>query len=350
MFSSFLIASVGTAWAADVTDLPPQWRGDVGIAYEAVVVPDSLQEEGQIVGERRAVDHLITYSGMIGWTDYLATELALPQQASSRIAFSNMNRMAYDPVQETGTMIGTGEGDDETIKGSGAGGLWVRLKGTPMSETTFADRGDQITWLLSMGYQFRDQTALWNTIDSGGAGPASPAFEFTSFWSTRNNRTEPYLGIVWTHRFETEVEVGARVIPVKDPSTLDLKVGMEILLLEDDSFAEGLGTELALDLHATFGHQSWGDGVSGVQLANALPITSGRAVSQGETNSLWTGFDLRWRVVRYVDWTISHALGAPFGRSLEHPYAVESATDGKLGWKLGTALTFRMRDPLFDKK
>ena len=149
---------------------------------------------------------------------------------------------------------------------------------------------------------------------------------------------------------DSEAEVGARVIPVKDPSTLDLKVGMEILLLEDDSFAEGLGTELALDLHATFGHQSWGDGVSGVQLSNALPITSGRAVSQGETNSLWTGFDLRWRVVRYVDWTISHALGAPFGRSLEHPYAVESATDGKLGWKLGTALTFRMRDPLFDKK
>jgi len=350
MFSSLLIATVATAWSADVTDLPPQWRGDVGIAYEAVVVPDSLEERGEIVGERRAVDHLITYSGTIGWTDYLATQLALTQQASSRIAFSNMNRMAYDPVLETGTMVGTGDAADQTVKGSGAGGLWVRLKGTPMSETTFADRGDQITWLMSMGYQFGDKTSLWNTADSGGAGPASPAFEFTSYWSTRNNRTEPYLGLVWTHRFETEADVGARTIPVQDPSTLDLTVGMEILLLEDASFAEGLGTELALDLHATFGHQTWGDGVSGVQLANALPITRGRAVSQGETNSLWAGFDLRWRIVRYVDWTISHALGAPFGRTLEHPYAVASSTDGKLGWTLGTGLTFRMRDPLFDKK
>ena len=350
MFSSLLIASATTALAAEVTDLPPQWRGDVGIAYEAVVVPDSLQEDGQIVGERRAVDHLITYSGTIGWTDYLATELALPQQASSRIAFSNMNRMAYDPVLETGTMVGTGDGRDQMVKGSGAGGLWVRLKGTPMSESTFADRGDQITWLMSLGYQFRDQTSFWNTADSGGAGPASPAFEFASYWSTQNNRSEPYLGVTWTHRFETESDTGTRVLSVQDPSTLDLTVGMEILLFDDASFAEGLGTELALDLHATFGHQSWGDGVSGVQLANALPITRGRPVSQGETNSLWTGFDLRWRIARYVDWTISHALGAPFGRTLEHPYAVVSATDGKLGWKLGTALTFRMRDPLFDQR
>ena len=350
MFSSLLIGLVTTASAADVTDLPPQWRGDIGIAYEAVVVPDSLREGDEIVGARRAVDHFITYSGTIGWTDYLATTLALPQQASSRIAFSKMNRMVYDPILETGTMVGTGEGADQTVRGSGVGGLWVRLKGTPMSETVFSERGDQITWLMSLGYQFRNSTSIWNSADSSGAGPASPAFEFTSFWSTQNNRSEPYIGLEWTHRFETEVDVGGRTIAVKDPSTLDLTVGMEFLILEDESFAEGLGTELAVDLHATFGHQSWGDGVSGIQLANALPTTAGRAATQGETNSLWGGFDLRWRVVRYVDWTVSHALGAPFGRNLEHPYAVSSATDGKLGWKIGTALTFRMRDPLFDKQ
>ena len=230
------------------------------------------------------------------------------------------------------------------------GGVWFRVKGTPMSETVFSERGDQISWLLGLGYQFPDSTSLWNSAESNGAGPASPAFEFTSIWSTRNNITEPYIGLVWTHRFFTTVDIGGKAVNVKDPSQLDITAGMEILILEDKDFAKGLGTELAIDLHATFGHQTWGDGTSGVQLANALAITKGQTVTQGETNSLWGGFDLRWRVVRYVDWTISHEIGGPFGRSLEHPYNVHSATDGKVSWKLGTALTFRMRDPLFDKR
>ena len=337
--------SATTALAAEVTERPPQWRGDVGIAYEAVVVPDSLQEDGQIVGERRAVDHLITYSDdrMDGLP---ATELALPQQASSRIAFSNMNRMAYDPVLETGTMVGTGDGRDQTVKGSVPAVCGFDSRAPPCpSPPCRSRRPDHLAHEPRLPVprpdiilEYRRQRVY----------PASPAFEFASYWSTQNNRSEPYLGVTWTHRFETESDTHPG--PVQDPSTLDLTVGMEILLFDDASFAEGLGTELALDLHATFGHQSWGDGVSGVQLANALPITRGRPVSQGETNSLWTGFDLRWRIARYVDWTVSHALGAPFGRTLEHPYAVVSATDGKLGWKLGTALTFRMRDPLFDQR
>ncbi len=351
MFSAVLFATSASAvWAAEVTDLPPQWRGDVGVSYEAMVIPESLREGSDIVGARRSVDHTLNYSGVIGWTDYLASSLTLPHQVSSKLAFTDMNRMVYDPILETGTMVGTGEGRDRTIEGSGVGGLWVRLLGTPMSESVFSERGDQISWLMSIGYQFKNTTSFWNNPASAAAGPASPAFEFTSFWSTRNNRTEPYLGVVWTHRFPTSVESSQGTIAVKDPSTLDLKVGIEILLVEDETFAEGLGTELALDLHATFGHQDWGDGVSGLELANALPITRGRPASQGETNNVWVGADLRWRIARYVDWTVSHSWGKSFGHTLEHPYAVASDPDGKLGWSIGSGLTFRMRDPLFDQK
>jgi len=350
MLSTLIITTALSAHAAEVTDLPPQWRGDVRIAYDATVIPDSLRESETIVGHRRHVMHDVTYSGIFGFTDYLAMSLALPQQASSKIAFSNMNSMAYDPIQKTGTMLGTDSADDAKTSGSGMGGVWVRFMGTPMSETVFEERGDKISWLMGLGYQFPDSTSLWNSASENGAGPASPAFEFTSIWSTKNSLTEPYIGLVWTHRFFTTVDTGEAIVNVKDPSQLDITVGMEILILEDDDFANGLGTELAIDLHTTFGHQSWGDGTSGVQLNNALPITKNQTVTQGETNSLWGGFDLRWRAVRYLDWTISTEIGGPFGRRLEHPYAVNSATDGKMGWKLGTALTFRMRDPLFDKR
>jgi hypothetical protein len=350
MLSALILIGTLNASAAEVTDTPTQWRGDIRIDYEAAVIPDSLREGKKTVGDRRAVDHLITPAAKFGFTDYLALELALPLQVSSRIAFKNMNRMAYDPVQKTGTMLGTDPEADSKTSGSGAGGLWVRVMGTPMSEQAFSKRGDQITWLMGLGYQFKDSTSRWNSPDSNGAGPASPAFEFTSIWSTKNRITEPYLGLVWTHRFQTGVDVGDTTVKVKDPSSLDLTAGMEILLYSNDDWANKLGTELALDLHATFGHSTWGDGVSGIELSGALPISTGKTVTQGETNSLWGGFDLRWRVVRYLDWTISTDFGGPWGRRLEHPYAVASAPDGKLGWKLGTGLTFRMRDPLFDKR
>jgi len=350
MLSTLIITTAFSASAAEVTDLPPQWRGDVRIAYDATVVPDSLREADTMVGSRRTVMHDVTYSGTFGFTDYFAMSLTLPQQASSRIGFTDMNQMAYDPIQKTGTMLGTDPADDSATSGSGMGGVWVRFLGTPMHETIFSERGDQISWLLGLGYQFPDSTSLWNSATADGAGPASPAFEFTSVWSTTNNMTEPYIGLVWTHRFFTTVDIGDAAVNVKDPSQFDITAGMEILILEDPDFANGLGTELAIDLHATFGHQSWGDGTSGVQLAGALPITQAQTVTQGETNSLWGGFDLRWRAARYLDWSISTELGAPFGRRLEHPYNVSSATDSKVGWKMGTALTFRMRDPLFDKR
>jgi hypothetical protein len=348
MLSSLIAICAHTAIAANVTDLPPQWRGDLGVHYSTTVIPDTLIEANQTVGQRRAVDHTITYAAQFGFTDYLSMALALPQQAASRVAFTEMNKMAYDPISQTGTMIGADKVAPSETGGSGAGGLWMRVKGTPLSESTFSDRGDQITWLLGLGYQFKDETSRWNSSSTDGAGPASPAFEFTSLWSTKNRAAEPYVGVVWTRRFSTPVDTGSGVVDVTDPSALDLLVGMEILLYQDDNWANKLGTEFALDLHATFGHATWGDGISGVEISNVLPMSDAKQVTTGETSSLWAGVDLRWRVVRYLDWTISSDFGGPLGRRLEHHYAISS--ESKMAWKVGTGLTFRMRDPIFDKR
>jgi hypothetical protein len=234
----------------------------------------------------------------------------------------------------------------------------VRVVATPLSEDLFESRGDQITWLLGLGYQFKDDTSQWTYSDGErGAGPASAALEVRSFWSTTNNMSEPYLGVVWTNRFVSTLDVtnaNGKVTSantdIRDPSSVDLVTGMEVELHRDDDWANGLGSEVALDLRATFSHQTWGDVVSGVTLPSVLSNTEGTQVTQSETSSLWGALGVRWRIIEYLDWTINTAIGGPLGYRLEHPYAVTTSPAGKLGWQVGTGFNFRMRDPMFDPK
>ncbi len=346
MFSSlFLLSSV--AHGAAVTDLPPQLRGDIATSYRATIIPDSLEQDGVTVGERRTIDHSLAYTGRVGLTDFFAIELQLPHTASHEIRFSNSNEMIYDPLTETGTMRGTGTVADSAVKGSGAGGARLRVMGTPFSETVFADRGDQITWKLVLGVQFADKSSFWTT-DGGqrGAGPASPAFELESFWSTQHEHSAPYVGVSWRRRNPTS----SGPVAVKDPSDVLFTTGLEIHIWEDPSWADGLGTEVDLDLSGQFGYHSYGDGVSGILLPSVLPISDQTAMTESETSSIWGHIDLRWRAARYVDWSLNGSMGGVLGHRLEHHYPIRTSTTGKMGWALGTEVTFRMRDPLFDDR
>ena len=353
MLIALPIALTLTANAAEVTTLPPAMRGDIEIGYAATVVPDSLEEDGQQVGERRSIDHDLTYIARYGFAKAFALELELPHSASSKIKHFNSNQMVYDPILDTGTMVGTEPSPDSETAGKGAGGLMMRVVSTPLSEDLYSERGDQITWLLGLGYQFKDETNQWTVTDGQrGAGPLSPALELRSFWSTTNSMSEPYLGVVWTNRFASTVQAQGvnKKIEIRDPSSLDLVTGLEIELHRDEDWANGLGSEVALDLSATFSYQTWGDVVSGVTLPNVLSNTDGTSVTQSETSSLWGAMGVRWRIVEYLDWTVNTAIGGPLGYRLEHPYPVSTSPSGKLGWQVGTAFNFRMRDPMFDPK
>ena len=70
MLTSLLLLSTATH-AANITDLPPQYRGDIGIAYTATVIPDTLEQDRIAVGERRTIAHDMVYEGRFGITDYL---------------------------------------------------------------------------------------------------------------------------------------------------------------------------------------------------------------------------------------------------------------------------------------
>jgi hypothetical protein len=353
MLIALPIALALTAHAAEVTALPPAMRADIEINYAATVIPDSLEESGQRVGERRSIDHNLRYIARYGFAKAFAVELELPHSASSKIKHFNSNQMVYDPILDTGTMVGTDTAPDGETTGKGAGGVLVRVVSTPLSEDLFSARGDQITWLLGLGYQFKDETNQWTVTDGErGAGPLSPGLEVRSFWSTTNSMSEPYLGVVWTNRFAATQTTQAtnKKLDIQDPSSLDLVTGLEVELHRDDDWANGLGSEVALDLSATFSYQTWGDVVSGVTLPSVLSNTKGASVTQSETSSLWGAMSVRWRIIEYLDWTINTAIGGPLGYRLEHPYPVSTAPSGKLGWQVGTGFNFRMRDPMFDPK
>ena len=357
MLTILTLAFPFAASAAEVTSLPPQTRGDIAIDYGVTVIPDSLREGIETVGSRRSIEHLLRYRARFGLIDPIALEVELPHNASSRIRFSDSHEMVYEPVQQTGTMLDTPEIGDVDQHGFGTGGTWVRLLGTPLSEDIFSARGDQITWLVGLGYQFKDQVSYWNRNESGqrGGGPASPALEVKSFWSTSNNMSDPYVGIVWTKRFATQTNLrdtnGVVLEPnvdVQDPSSVDLKVGIEIDAWSNDAWADGLGTELAFDLGGTFSYQTASTAISGVQLPNVLSLSENTPVTRSEGSSLWANGGVRWRIIRYLDWRIHSALGAPLGRRLESPYDVATSAKGKVGWAVGTEMIFRMRDPIFD--
>ncbi len=356
MIPLLTVLIAAAAHGAEITVLPPALRGDIGIAYGVTVVPDVLLEGDTEVGRRRAIDHELTYSTRFGLTDILAFELALPQAASSRLRFFESQRMVYDPNAGTGTMIGTDPlPSDPEIHGKGLGGSRVSLAFTPFSESAYAARGDDITWLMRVGYQLQDKTNIW-THEAGerGATDGASSLRFETAFSTTNNMSQPYLGLRYDKHFPLRTnivaangDVVARNLDVQIADSVTLTTGLEIEVYRNEDFANGLGTVLLLDPAVRFGWHGGAEIPSGVHLPSVLTQTRGTLVGQSETSEIWAGMGMTWRIIRYLDWDTSFEMGSPLAYRVEHPYAVSTGM-GKLGWAVGTGLTFRMRDPLFD--
>jgi hypothetical protein len=356
MISLLTALIAGTAQGAEVTALPPAMRGDVGIAYDVRVVPDTLIEDETEVGRRRAIDHTLVYTASFGLTKILALEIALPHSASSRMRFFDSQRMVYEPNQGKGTMIGTAQlPSDPEVHGSGMGGTRFGLALTPFSETAYASRGDNLTWLMRAGYQLQDKSNIWtHRVGERGGLDGASGLLLESVFSTTNNMSQPYMGLRYEKHFplRTDIvdasgDVVARDLDVQVADTVTLTTGLEIEVYRNEDFAKGLGTAVFLEPRASFGWRSGAEIPSGVKLPSVLSMTENTLVGQSETSTIWGGMSATWRIIRYLDWDTSFDMGTPLSYRVEHPYEVSTGM-GKLGWQVGTGLTFRMRDPLFD--
>ena len=351
----------GSARAAEVTELAPMLRGDLDLRYNFDTDSSRLVEAGEEVGKRVLAAHQLTYAGEFSFIKGAGVFFEIPHPVSQTITFPDAHEMSIDADfgagKEAGTMIGSDElSTPPEVKGSGIGGTWVGLRGTPFSEELFQRRGDRVSWLLEVGYRFKDKSNFWTLNDSGnrGAGDGAPAFRLNAAFSTTYRANQPYLtvGLVRTGRIDVDVADAdgttvATGLIIRPASVYDLGVGTELLAGEYDA-GETKG-QVKLDFNLHFGYRSWQDIPSGIYLPSILDLTRSIAVTESEYAYAKGGLGVNWRIVEYAQLNVAGDVGTATPQRIEHPYPVDTAM-GNVEWGIHTVLRFRARDPLFEGK
>jgi hypothetical protein len=338
------------AQAAEVTELPSRFRGDVAIGYRYDHEHSFLHERTEIVGSVTAEDHVLTYTGTFAPWDGVAVWVEVPQYASQQIAYSDTHVMMFDPNEETGTMVGTDEDPaPPTISGAGPGGLWIGAKGTPFSQTLFPRRSDRITMLLELGYRFADRTNFFTTIEEGhrGGGPGGAAWRVGAAFSTTHRATDPYLKVTYEQNLaivqDVKDETGAvlssdaRVDPADD---LEALAGAQVRTFRNDASGAGLD----LDFFLRVGYSTWQDVPSGIYLPSVVAPSYGQVVTQSDMLYARGGLGVDWRIFEYLEWDVAGEAGTRSAHRLEYPYDVATGVDS-FDYAITTSITIRIRDP-----
>lgn len=347
--SPLLLLLPSLANAAEVTELAPQYRGDLGFRYDSFTQYDRLYEDGEQVGKRQLSSSQLTLAGAFSFIDGAGLFFEIPR-LSDRISYSEANSMAFDPNSDSGTMLGTDALSGTLgLEGAGFGGSWIGLRGTPIHEDLFAHRGDRSSWLFEAGYRFADKTHLW-AVDGGqrGAGAGASAYRLHGAFSTTHRASRPYLTATFLQsgRLSTDVtnETGTIIsnAEISPASRMDLKTGTEVFVWVDDASS----SQLSLDFSASFGYRSWQTIPSGTYLPSILDASQSVLILESETTSLDLGFGINARIMEYAQLNIGGEIGTISPQRIEHLYSIETAP-GTLDWQLHVEARFRARDPLF---
>jgi hypothetical protein len=351
-----LLLAATAALAADATSLAPFKRGDVELRHDSQLESMRLVEAGETVGERMTATHHLTLGADFSFAPGAALFVDLPIYFSDRVAFASGREMTFDPNTDSGTYIDASALDIDPfdkpgVQGSGVGGVWVGLHGTPFSQD-FARR-DRATLLLELAFRTPDKTNFWTADESGkrGAGPGASALRLGMAASTTLRNTEPYTAFAWERvgALSTDVrdETGALLasaMEIDPASSATATVGTETTVWRDaDS-----GGQVSLDFHLDLGYRSWQDIPSGLYLPSVLDASRTVPVTQSDAVFLEGGAGMHYRIIEYVQLGLGGTVGTISPYRIEHPYAVSSGV-GTLGWGVHGYLRFRARDPLFDR-
>ena len=350
MLLSSLLLLPSLAGAAEVTELAPQYRGDLGFKFDSYTQYDRLVEDDTQVGKRQLRNNQLTLHGGFSVLQGAGLFFEIPHY-SERISYPEANIMAFDPNNDSGTMLGTDAVSAEAgLQGSGFGGTWIGLRGAPLHEELFAHRGDRSSWLFEVGYRFADKSHLWAFEgDQRGAGPGASAYRLHGAFSTTHRASRPYITATFLQsgRLSTDVtdESGtlisaAEIFPA---NRIDLKTGSEVFLWTD----EQSGSHLSLDVNASFGYRGWQTIPSGTYLPSILDASQSVLILESEVTTLDLGLGLNARIMEYAQLNIGGEIGTVSPQRIEHLYSVDTAP-GTLDWQLHVEARFRARDPLFD--
>ncbi len=346
MLASLLVA-LAPAFAASVTDMPPMLRGDVTVGYTFDTLRGSLQEsgeDGKVEVAQRSLDaHLLTYRADFSAGPGVGVYVELPHWAKQDVSVTGATQMVYDPSTDSGTYSGTNAlADGSVAKGSGVGGAWIGVRGTPWSEQ-FKDR-NRVTWLLEGAVRTPDSTNFWGGKERG-AGPGGLGWRLHSAFSHQRGASSPYFAVTWTQNRPLEVDTFradgaplATAVTVDPADTLRLRIGTE----NTASQQADTGAELRFDLHLTVDYASPSTVPSGVFLPSVLDTTAGTAVQHAERLAAGAGLGVTWRPMRNAELRVYGDAGTQLAQRQEHPYTVRTGGDTLVA-SVGTALTIRAR-------
>ena len=346
-----LLLLPAAASAAEVTEIAPQFRGDLGFRFDSFTQYDRLVEGDEQVGRRQIQNSQMTIAGALSFIDGAGVFFEIPRYAN-QISYPEANLMAFDPNSDSGTMVGTSPlTGDIGLSGKGFGGAWLGLRGAPLHEELFSHRGDRISALFEVGYRLADKTHLWTvTQGSRGAGPGASAYRLHGAFSTTHRASRPYLTATFLQsgRINTDVndDTGAVLISnaeIKPASQMDLRTGSELFVwIDEDS-----GSQISLDFSASFGYRGWQTIPSGTYLPSILDASQTVLVMESEVTTLDLGFGLNARIMEYAQLNVGGEIGTISPQRIEHLYSASTAP-GTLDWQLHIEARFRARDPLFD--
>lgn len=336
---------VGTALAAEVTDIAPPLGGIGGLVAEGVTTSGALLEAGAVVGDRRVSRSTLSLGVELAPIRGLAVTFDLPFVPSLRYTYPGAPTMVVDPLTGQGIYRADG-GADYEISAGGFGGAWIGLAAVPLSESY--GKAQRATGRLDIAVRTpRPNKNVWTAVDGDRSpAPGGAALRIAAAFSADRGPTEPYLRAELQREFPVTLDIvdeqgtaWARAVTLRPASTIGADAGAEWTAFERDDL------RIAADGWIGAGYRTWEDVASGIYLPNVLD--SGRVIPVTASDTLFAraglgadvhyGEHVRARAGATLGWTVPYQL--------EHLYDVYTSPGTvDVGWFLEVRGVLALRD------
>lgn len=313
------------ASAAEVTEMPPGLRADLGIGYGGTFGFGGLEEADVIYAKTSLQRHDLGVRGEFAPVTGLALGFQVAMTPSYKLEFSEATTMTFDPVAG-GTYVGGEPIEDPVlVEAGGMEGIWLHAAFAPFSEA-YTKLDQIVTWRLEVGFRPPSNQNFWVADDDGkrGIAPGGAGWRLSAAFSTDRGVASPYLRASSTLESRVTVDIPTLGEAEVDPaSSLDLLGGVELVSSENDE----KGTRFSFDLHAGFGYRSWADVPSGIFLPSVLDSSKTILVTQSEYLTGRAGLGAIVEMNQYVGFELGVEGQYQTPHRLEHPYAVRTSAD-----------------------
>lgn len=336
------------ALAAEVTDLPPKFRGDVHVAYGGDFEQAGISEPSPTTGNDRTYairntlrhDLGIRLEGAV-WQGVVLT-VGLPINIQQAISWPAGRQMLLEPTTGEGSYVGGQPAEISPIVSGGLTGAWLGVAAGPMRAST--TKLFPLDVRLDFGVRISGKNATMYGANRGDS-PGGPALRFAGAFSHRTGAGNPYLSIDYVRELGGKSAVvsndgilWADEIAVRAPDRLDVMAGAEIIARE----VKGTSTRVAIDAHLSFGYRSAAQVASGFWLPDVLAASRGVSVTTSEYLRFGGGLGLDYHVNEWIGVRIG-AEGRWFtSHRVENVYAART-DDQSWGMSWSAALVGRIR-------